>query len=552
MRKGLIIILMFIFGAAITGCGKKSADTHKKIRNFVLIYTDELEFKDMSLLGGDFKTPNIDKLASDGITFSNAYTTASMCTPSRFSVMTGQYPGRCRGAGFLKDNPKDEPYVVAWNTAITKETVTLPKALKKQGFITGISGKWHIGDKSLDTGFPKFSADEKYSNKTTLDKLKKTLTIASAKIKEEGGFDVAENVLWGNFDSNKMKEMQFHNFGWITKGGVEFIQKYGGKKPFFLYFAPTAIHGPNHYETMNADQRKTYGGYDETITNYIPTNDSLKTLIKGLTQPRAHRCLGITNIDYQVGRLVKTLKEKGIYDETMIIFMPDHGIEPGKATAYEKGIKVPMIVMLPGNKNKGIRSEALVQNIDIFPTVLDYAGVSMLKDAKLDGKSMRPLLEGKTDKIHDFIYAESGLSRAVTDGKYKYIVWRYPKETIGKMKSGKINYAPDQFNLRRQFHSDIAIKFYPAYFDPDQLYDLKKDPYEQNNIVKDQPKTAEKYQKMLKRVTDSFDHQFDYTVDPFLFSPQYKNLVERTKDYDINNIEWYQRDHGTIIFPPKK
>ncbi len=537
----------------ILSCGETKKTDEKKVKNFVLIYTDELQFSDIEMFGGQFKTPNIDRLAAEGITFTNAYVTASMCTPSRFSVMTGQYPGRCRGAGFLKDNPPDDPYIIAWNTAITKDTPTIPKVLKKQGFVTGISGKWHIGDRTLDNGFPSFSADESYADEETRRKLKKILQIASEKIKEEGGFDAAETVLWGNFDSIKMKEMQFHNFGWITKGGVNFIRKYGtAGKPFFLYFATTAIHGPNHYQTMNADQRKTYGGYDDSILRYIPSKDSLKAMIKGLTQPKAHRCIGISNIDYQVGRLVKTLKEEGIYDETMIIFMPDHGIEPGKATAYEKGIKVPMIIRLPGGRRAGTHLKALVQNIDIFPTILDYAGIKIPQGITLDGKSFRELLEGTAEKVHDFIYAESGLSRAVTDGKYKYIAWRYPEETIIKMKKGKIDYAPNQFNLKRQFHSDIAIKYFPGYFDPDQLYDLSADPYEQNNIIKSNADAAKRYQKLLKSITETFNCTFDYKVDPFLYSRRYKKLVEKTKDYDLNNIEWYPRDHGNIIYPPKE
>jgi arylsulfatase A-like enzyme len=210
-----------------------------------------------------------------------------------------------------------------------------------------------------------------------------------------------------------------------------------------------------------------------------------------------------------------------------------------------------MIVYLPHHKKRGVRSEALVQNIDIFPTILDYAGITLTDKERIDGKSLKDLLEGRTDKIHDFIYAESGLSRAVTDGKYKYIAWRYPKMSIEKMKNGKIDYAPNQFNLRRQFHSDIAIKFYPGYFDPDQLYDLKIDPYEQHNIVNDRPQLAEKYQAIPKSVTDSFENRFDYSIDPFLLSQRYQNLVKKTKDYDLNNIEWYQRDHGNIVFPPK-
>ena len=551
MKKLLVVVFTIFLGVVFFGCTVEEKPSEKKIKNFVLIYTDELDFSDIGIYDSNFKTPNIDMLASEGIVFSNAYTTSSMCTPSRYSVITGQYPGRCKGDGFLEENPKDSPYITAWNTSVQKETITLPKVLKNKGFTTGISGKWHIGDESKNHEFPIFTDEDNYASKETKVKLKKFLESSSETIKMEGGFDVAKSVLWGNFDMMPIKELYFHNYGWFTKGGVEFIQENGGKeKPFFLYFAPTAIHGPNHFETMNADQRKTLAGYDESITKYIPSKDSLSSLVEGFSDSQKHRYIGVASIDYQVGRLITELKKKGVYDETMIVFMADHGIEPGKAVAFEKGMKVPMIVHVPGGKFKGEQNNALVQNIDIFPTMLDYAGIEIPEEANLDGKSLKKLFEGNVKKVHDYIYTESGLSRSITDGKYKYIAWRYPKETVEKMENGAIDYAPNQLNRKTQDHSDIAIKYYPGYFDFDQLYNLELDPFEQNNIAEANPEIMKKYQVELKKITDTFNHPFDYSIAPFLYTDKYNKLVEKAKLRDINTIEWYKRDHGSIVYPP--
>ncbi len=554
MKKNILFVVFTIFlGVVFSRCIVADKPSEKEIKNFVLIYTDELDFSDIGIYGSKFKTPNIDMLASEGIVFSNAYTTSSMCTPSRYSVITGHYPGRCKGDGFLEENPKSAPYIIAWNTSVQKETVTLPKVLNNEGFITGISGKWHIGDESKNREFPIFTDEDNYASNETKVKLKKFLESSSETIKMEGGFDVAKSVLWGNFDMMPIKELYFHNYGWFTKGGVEFIQENGGKeKPFFLYFAPTAIHGPNHFETMNADQRKTLAGYDKSITKYIPSEDSLNSLVEGYSDSQKHRYIGIANIDYQVGRLIRELKEKDIYDETLIIFMADHGIEPGKAVAFEKGMKVPMIVRIPGGKFNGEQNNALVQNIDVFPTLLDYAGIEIPENVNLDGKSLKGLLEGNVKKVHDYIYTESGLSRSITDGKYKYIAWRYPKETVEKMENGTIDYAPNQLNRKTQDHSDIAIKFYPGYFDFDQLYNLELDPFEQNNISEANPEILKEYQVELKKITDTFNHPFDYSIDPFLYADEYKKRVAKAKLRDINTIEWYIRDHGSIVYPPKR
>ena len=120
IRHALLFILPCLF--ILSGCtSEKETNASTQRLNFILIYTDELQFSDLGCYGGHIPTPHIDRLASEGLMFTRAYTAASMCTPSRYSVLTGQFPGRCRAGSFLEDNPVTEPYNIAWNTWITED-----------------------------------------------------------------------------------------------------------------------------------------------------------------------------------------------------------------------------------------------------------------------------------------------------------------------------------------------------------------------------------------------------------------------------------------------
>jgi arylsulfatase A-like enzyme len=168
--------------------------------NFILIYTDEMQFSDLGCYGGQIPTPNIDQLASEGLMFTSAYTTASMCTPSRYSVISGQFPGRCSAPSFLKDSPVTEPYNIAWNTWITPDKLTLPRVLSKNGYVTGMSGKWHVGKVPQGTVLPKFSGDESLDDPDTEAELIEQQSVYQSLVESLAGFDDASSVVWGNYD----------------------------------------------------------------------------------------------------------------------------------------------------------------------------------------------------------------------------------------------------------------------------------------------------------------------------------------------------------------
>jgi arylsulfatase A-like enzyme len=298
------LLLALFLALILTGCQNKpeGAIAENAKLNFVIIYTDELQFSDLGCYGGDLPTPNIDQLAEEGILFRSAYTTASMCTPSRYSVITGQFPGRCSAQSFLQSNPVDEPYNIAWNSWVTRDKQTLPRVLSENGYITGMSGKWHIGEVPEGYEAPRFQPDESLDDPEVDRKLRKQQAVFQSIVKESGGFKHANSVVWSNYDSHDLNALSFHNFPWVAKGALEFLDNLEGKdKPFFLYLAPTAIHGPNHRDDLDRDVTYTPGGRDESAQKYQTDVKSLIEKLESKEGINKHRYAGIAQTDYLVG-----------------------------------------------------------------------------------------------------------------------------------------------------------------------------------------------------------------------------------------------------------
>ncbi len=548
----LLIIASCAF--TLTTC---SPETKKKeaseIPNFIVIYTDEMQFSDLGCYGGKIPTPNFDMLASKGIRFSNAYTTASMCTPSRYSILSGQFPGRCSSPSFAEENPPDQPYNIAWNSWITPDKKTLPRILGENGFITGMAGKWHVGRIPEGSVLPEFLPEEALDDPGTEAKLIEQQSVYQDLVKRIGGFDEAASVVWGNNDGHQLNALHFHNFPWMVKGALTFIEKHKeDERPFFLYFAPTAVHGPNHVEDLAKDVTYTPGGRDATLLGLQIDIPALQIQLAQVDPKVRHRYAGIAQTDHAMGLILEKLAESGLTENTVIIFMSDHNIEPGKATSYEKGIHVPMIMYWPG-RTSGSVGKALVQNTDIYPTILEAAGIELPDDYILDGVSMLPVISDPDRSTRDFIFSENGYTRSVSDGVYKYIALRYPAELISQMESGEIDYVPSYVKAWPQAHSAIAMNCFPGYFDQDQVYHLKDDPYEQENLYHTMRDSEELriLRDALEAHLETFDHPFDLAQIPFMETEEYRKLTETNLAFDLLSIPWLSRDHGFITWPPE-
>ena len=534
------------------GCTEGESTSAETPPNIILMFTDELQFSDLGAYGGAIPTPNIDQLATEGVLFTNAYTPASMCTPSRFAVLTGQYPGRCRSTSFLKANPVIEPYSIAWNTWLTPGAQTLPRLLSQNGYFTGMAGKWHVGQVPEGTDLPALAAAADPTDPKVQTQLAERQRIYERLVREYGGFDYTASVVWGNYDNHPVEALRFHNFPWMSKGALDFLDEAARRdQPFFLYFTPTAIHGPNHVEDLEQDVTLTPQGRVPEVAAYQIDRNRLKEAMANLPRSVRHRYAGMAQMDYQLELLRRRLDSLNLAENTIILFMSDHNIEPGKATSYEKGIHIPMIAHWPG-KTSGRQSAALVSNVDVLPTLLEAAGIKLEGDTPRDGVSFLPVLTDSSANVRSHIYAENGYTRAVRDGRYKYIALRYPGRLIEAMESGEMNHVPSYVGPWPQAHSAIAMQAFPAYFEQDQLYDLEADPYELRNLAGE-----EDYADVLSRLRDSleqqlrtFDHPFPLAPIPFLESQHYRELQDVNRSFDLYTIPWLSRDHGNLHWPP--
>lgn len=556
MKLTFSIVLGLALCVLVISCSNpgQTDDTSTEVGkpNILIFFSDELAPEYLSCYGGEIPTPHLDQLASQGIRFDRAYTAASMCTPSRFSLMTGQYPGRCQHPQFMLDYPKDQPYSIAWNVHLTNGSVTIAKLLAEQGYHTGMAGKWHIGTFEQAGIRPAFTENESLEDPATQQKLKDYQKAVKQKISQEGGFQVVNSALWGNFDAFPHPDLKFHNFPWITKGAIDFLeQQKNAQDPFFLYVATTAVHGPSHHDALDKDVTQTPEGKINEAAQYQPNIDSLKAEIQNIPGPDKHKYAGMAYLDHHVGTVLKKLAEIGKSDNTIILFMADHNVEPGKATTYEKGIHIPMIVSWPG-VTSGAQSSSFIQTIDVLPTLAALAGAELPQDHQIDGMNMVELFEAPSRLIRQHVYTEAGYTRAINDGKYKYVAFKYPQFMIEQMQAGEIDYAPNQLGMYKQAHSSIAIEAYPAYFAPDQLYDLENDPYEQNNLVQNPEYQAEleRMQEALDAQLKAFDHPYDMNTDPFRQTSKYQQLVEKTKALGTDYIPWLRSHHGGIVWPP--
>jgi arylsulfatase A-like enzyme len=423
--------------------------------------------------------------------------------------------------------------------------------LSDNGYVTGMAGKWHIGSFPESVELPAFGDGDQPQDPAVELKLRKYQELSIEQVKKDAGFDFASSVLWGNFDGFPLKRIRYHNIPWITKGAIGFLDEQGkGDSPFFLYVATTAVHGPHHADSYMEDQRFTPGGRFDDVLDYKAPSAQMEALLEGVNHVDQHRTSGIASLDHHIDLLIRKLDELKVLDNTIVVFLADHNIEPGKATCYEKGTKIPMIIRWPGKGNGVVQGR--VQAVDLLPTLLEAAGMSLPEGSQSDGVGFEDLLFGEKTEVRDYIYYEAGYTRGISDGRYKYIAFRPPEEAIREMEAGLTEFAPNHLNVFKQGHSQIALVSYPGYFDPDQLYDLAEDPFELKNLAHD-PQFSEvlvELRDQLALQLNTFDHPFDLETPAFMTTHRYREMAEKTRSMGTDFIPWLSRDHGAIPWPP--
>ncbi|BCX46218.1 hypothetical protein HAHE_01260 [Haloferula helveola] len=537
----LLFAISFLFGFGLLG-----AESPVRRPNVIFIITDDQKRDDVGFLTGKALTPNLDRIAKQGVRFENSYTCSTVCTPSRYACITGRFPSRCTSPSFLGDITPERVTKVYFNTHLEPDRPNLPKALQAAGYTTGLVGKWHLGLQGFRRGNVPANADPK--DPAIRAELEREQRDLCEELKVHG-FDEVSRIYAGNpLDSVSLRNagLAHHNMEWVTEGAVDFIDAHHDK-PFFLYFSTTLPHAPDPVGGMREDPRSTPVGFlDEPPASGMPAREKIfRTVAEaGLAEKTA----GNTWLDAGVGAILARLEKHGIADDTLIIYFNDHGMEhSSKSTLYQGALRTPSAARWPRRIRPQVCGK-LVSNVDITPTILDACGVPPLPEMILDGRSYLPVLEDPAAVWREAIYAEIGFTRAVVTEERKYLAFRLPPSQVPDENEGMrqqfamleeikrrhpwVDWKPDpdakvphvggppggDFLVRLTLHASPPYK--KNYFDPDQLYELGADPLETTNLASD-PAHAERLAAMqgrlgefLKELPGEFGEWNGLPVDP--------------------------------------
>jgi len=373
--------------------------------NIIYIMADDLGYGDLSCYGqAKFKTPNIDRLAAEGITFTDYYAGSTVCAPTRCVLMTGVHTGHA----FVRGNREVQPEGQA---PMPADIVTLPRLLKKAGYTTGMFGKWGLGAPGSES-----------------DPVKHFDTFFGYNCQRQA-HTFYPTHLWHNHEKVPL-DGKTYSADLISDQLLQFVRD-NKDKPFFAYVPFTIPHAAMHVpEDDHAPWREKWPQFDSRIGRYRGPQ---------VKNPVAAFAGMMTRMDRHVGQLLSLLEELGIDDNTIVSFTSDNGphMEGGhdpkffdsngplrghKRDLYEGGIRVPFVARWPGKIKPGTKTDLPVAMWDVLPTCLDIAGVE--GPADIDGISYLPALLGKMDsqKKHDYLYwafYERGGKQAVRWGKWK-------------------------------------------------------------------------------------------------------------------------------------
>lgn len=494
------------------GAGQKIGARRKR-PNIIFIITDDQHLSTFGFLGGKALTPNIDRLAAQGVFFSRGYVSTSVCTPSRFTCLTGRYASRCQHPNFINNISAEGQTRITWNTHMLENMPNLPKTLQRAGYVTGAVGKWHLGGPNLK----RIPLESDPSNPRIAKLLRDNQAQLCNHIKKQG-FSYAASMHLQNLKNNPCRALGRHNIEWTVKGALDFIEQ-NKDRPFYLYMATTLLHGPNPLESLKSDPRITEAGLLKEPLKVQPSRESVLRRVKAAGLPE--RAAPATWLDDGIGAVLNKLGELALDKDTLIFYFNDHGVEGGKGSLYEGGIRTPTIIRFKGTIEPH-RCDELIQNIDFAPTILDACGIEEPKAMTLDGLSLMPLLRGRKKKLSDSLYFEIGHTRAVCTKKWKYLAFRIPPSEY-KSKKERLRML-ENYRDKRQARDELeksftldpdartthlgmlpggvgtekgnALTHYKKhYYDPDQLYDLENDPKEQNNLA-DKPAYKEILEEM--------------------------------------------------------
>ena len=432
----------------------------QKKPNILIIHTDDLGYHDLSITGSQlYDTPNIDQLAKESVSFTNAYSSYPRCTPSRYGMMTGTYPVN-ENKGWLGGIPEEKNFIEQFNNA---------------GYNTSYVGKWHLGDG--DSAPDKFGFEHTYGAGRSGglgSRFYPFNTQKNGKPAKEPVEDLEDDGKEGDYASDL-----------LTNATIDFIKENDKDQPFLAVLAYYAVHTPIEAkpedEARNKKQLKSI--YFGDTPEYIKEGEGRRKM----RQDDPGYAGMVENVDENVGRLLQTLKDLGIDKNTIIVFSSDHGglsndgnkgprhlattnipLKAGKGHLYEGGIRVPLFVKWANELKPRVDDKSIVLGMDVFPTLMDLALNKTV--AGIDGKSYAKVLKGKETWEDRTVFWVSKKARPHSTGDSKAMVVR----------SG-------DYKLLNFLESD---RF--------ELYNLKKDISETHNLASEEPAKLAEMKKILK------------------------------------------------------
>jgi len=432
--------------------------------NVVLIMTDNHGAWTLGCYGNrDIRTPNIDRLAAGGMLFTRALSSNAVCSPTRATYLTGLMPSQHGVHCFLRSS---EAQIGPDAYSTIAEFRTLPEILHEAGYVCGLSGKWHLG--------LNMKPHEGFSFWIT---------------KPHGG--TAEFYDQEVIENGEIRREPMYLTEMFTQRGIEFIRQ-SKERPFFLFLAYNGPYGlsscmlnppRNRHAEFYAD--KLFPSFPrEAMHPWLYSTQFLFNQVDAMRRYAAE----ISGIDDGVGRVMETLAELGLDENTLVIFTADQGLAGGQSgfwgmgdhtrplTAYDWTMSVPLIVRQPGRVPAGRRRDEMVSNYDLLPTLLDYLDLKNQRpsEPELPGRSFAPLLEGESSKWENVVYYEFENVRSVRTEDRKYIE-RFPDG-------------------------------------PNELFDLAADPGERHNLV-DRVEHAAERDRLAIRLHTFFDRYADPKYD---------------------------------------
>lgn len=403
MNKSALAIstISLLHLVACTGHTEKSGQTKP---NIIFIMADDLGYGDLSCYGQQkFSTPNLDRMAAEGMRFTNYYSGSTVCAPARSSLLTGLHTGHTPIRGNSEVQPEGQRPMPA-------DTRTFAHLLKEGGYTTGVVGKWGLGypgsvSEPLKMGFDYFFGYncQRHAHHYFVD------------------------YQWENDQRVEYPE-KIYSHDETTHKGFEFISQ-NSDKPFMLYMAYAIPHAEM---VLPEEYIEPFRGKYPEPKPHPPGQHYGEQ-----SHPRAALAAMITHLDSDIGRLMQLLKDLGIDDNTIVIFTSDNGphVEGGndpeffnsngglrgfKRDLYEGGIRVPFIARWPGRINPGATSDHISAHWDMYPSFCELAGIH--PESNIDGISILPALTGKEQTAHEYLYwefHEQGARQAVRMGKWK-------------------------------------------------------------------------------------------------------------------------------------